>query len=62
MLLFNLLIGLLILPIKYARMTASDAKREKVNIGDNQAWKIVVTNYYIKDDFFKIGSINGNLN
>ena len=29
-------------------------------IGNDQAWKAMVTNYYVKDDFRKVGGIDHN--
>ena len=40
---------------------SSFRKRKKIIIGNDQAWKAMITNYYIEDDFCKARGINHNL-
>ena len=35
---------------------------ESAAIGNDQAWKAMVTNYYVEDDFRNVGGIDRNLN
>ena len=40
---------------------SSFGKRERATIGNDRAWKAMVTNYYVEDDFRKAGGIDRNL-
>ena len=35
---------------------------ERAAIGNDRAWKVMVTNYYVGDDFRDVGGIDRNLN
>ena len=40
---------------------SSFEEKKRAATGNDQAWKVMVTNYYIKDKFCKAGNIDRNL-